>query len=532
MRRRLEAHASGGDETVTPVRRNSARRVASGPLSATPNQRNGPPLEDEKKQEIADVEHGRHSVDKSSHHQQHDDHPSLYLPRLPGTTKKRFKYKQSDSSLPDGSGDNLDALPVNNTSWRKRKRRRSSSTSSLCNCMQSTLSFPRSLPDFSDNAKLVVAVLLWYSLGVVSISTSKLLLTPYHATRDDNHEGIPSSRHLQYFQHVGGLPPLVLTIQQLLLGCTFFRILLSVHFLDSPGLHPMETILAMAKIFPKNGKKTATADKTAMLNHDDRDESTINEFQLLWHALTPSSTNSAVLATSDSSTTTLWYLLKAGICFSLGFYTTNLAFRTATSPAFVETVKAAEPITSATLAVAWGIDTMTPVEMTGLAGIIAGVLLSTSDSPRSHHNASTQTATALMMACGIIMTSNLCFSLRGLYQKLFRRATAPGSVTPAKSASGPLPPPSMHAQRETKEPNLTTQQQTQTPQLDDLNLQFRMQQTGVFLLAVPTLLWHGPSLLSHALRLAAVLSTRQFVAVMVKYFVLATMNGLAFSSYK
>ncbi|KAL3919647.1 MAG: hypothetical protein SGILL_003653 [Bacillariaceae sp.] len=311
-----------------------------------------------------------------------------------------------------------------------------------------------------------------------------------------------------------------------MLGCTFLRFLLSVNFLNSKGLHSMSTILNMAGIYVPSQRSKKKRDDHDDDNDDDatavsngHGSHETSELQMLWQALRPQSNESkSSIAATKESTKTLWYLLKTSICFCLGFYTTNLAFRTASSPAFVETIKAAEPITSAILAVTWGIDTMTSLEVVGLAGIITGTLLSTSasSSSSSHHSANSQSMTALLMACGIVITSNLCFSLRGLYQKLFRRATV-AAVANNKSGKNEL--------------NLTTQQQTQTPQLDDLNLQFRMQQTGVCMLVIPTLLWHGPSLLGHILRVADVLSTRQFLKVLLRYFLLATVNGLAFSSY-
>lgn len=66
----------------------------------------------------------------------------------------------------------------------------------------------------------------------------------------------------------------------------------------------------------------------------------------------------------------------AGIYFAMGFLTTNLSFQRSAA-AYVETIKAAEPITSAGIAVLWGIETLSPPEVTSLAAIVSGVLLST-----------------------------------------------------------------------------------------------------------------------------------------------------------
>jgi hypothetical protein len=92
------------------------------------------------------------------------------------------------------------------------------------------------------------------------------------------------------------------------------------------------------------------------------------------------------------------------------------------------------------------------------------------------------------------MASNLCFSFRGLYQKLFR-------------GSGVV--------------------------VDDLNLQFRMQQLGLLLLIVPCIVWEGPSLLEHVYQVSIRVGLWQGDGhMLVRYGTLATVNGLAFTSYK
>jgi hypothetical protein len=69
-------------------------------------------------------------------------------------------------------------------------------------------------------SSLILAVLLWYNLGVISISISKLLLmNPEHG-------------------HVGNVPPLFLTLQQLCIGKTLLRYLLRIRAFGSAGLQP------------------------------------------------------------------------------------------------------------------------------------------------------------------------------------------------------------------------------------------------------------------------------------------------------
>lgn len=186
-------------------------------------------------------------------------------------------------------------------------------------------------------------------------------------------------------------------------------------------------------------------------------------------------------------------LLAAGIFFSLGFLTTNIAF-SLSAASFVETIKASEPITSAIVASLWQIEFLGKNEVMSLATIVLGVLLSTlgNGAPSSGDSSTTTTAPTSTLQQSlhtfvVVMMANLCFSFRGLYQKLFRA-----------------------------EPN--------TAMLDDLNLQFRMQQVGVILLLVPSLIWEGPALASYWWHHA----TRTTVT---RYLLLSILNGICFTSY-
>ncbi len=318
---------------------------------------------------------------------------------------------------------------------------------------------------------LILAVILWYSLGVVSISSSKVLLTPYQETGiDDQYLDDQYENHAMY-QHIGGLPPLFLTLQQLLLGSTFLRLAIQFKFLGlTEGLVPLDSLLESL-----GGPRAKSSSKTF-------------------------STNSNPVPR---------YLVNTGIFFALGFLTTNMAFGAA-APTYVETLKAAEPITSAVFAVLWGIEVLTVLEIMGLMGIVGGVLLSTTG---SNHSASMPegAGSSLLLATAIVMASNLCFSLRGLYQKLFRKGAAADIPTEVE-ANGSL-------------------RRGNGKALDDLNLQFRMQQTGVLLLIIPTLVLNGVGLWNHAVGAAKSLSTPAFVKVLKEYALWSIGNGMAFSSY-
>jgi hypothetical protein len=101
----------------------------------------------------------------------------------------------------------------------------------------------------SKMSSLFLAVVLWYSLGVISISTSKLLLLKSKLPPGSN----------RYYQHVGGVAPLVLTLQQLLLGITFLRLLLSIRCLQSPGIQPLASLCG-----PDSSSKSSSSTTSPM----------------------------------------------------------------------------------------------------------------------------------------------------------------------------------------------------------------------------------------------------------------------------
>ncbi|GAX27713.1 hypothetical protein FisN_13Hh190 [Fistulifera solaris] len=284
-------------------------------------------------------------------------------------------------------------------------------------------------------SSLALAVCLWYSLGIVSIGSSKLLLSTQK------------------------IPPLCLTLQQFVIGSTFVRILLKSRCLSSPGLQPWPT--------------TASPLRRPAYYYGEADVHT--------------SPRSLLLPKGDYQ-----FLTLAGVYFCGGFLATNYGF-SGSSAAFVETIKAAEPITSATVAVLWGIESLNQSEVISLVTIVVGVLLST----LGNRPSDTETATLAdsARACLIVMASNLCFSFRGLYQKLFRATSEGGTAV-----------------------------------IDDLNLQFRMQQLGSYLLFVPVVVFHGPSFCQRLLATAT--STRGIsLSDLFHYMVLSLVNGCAFASY-
>ena len=320
-----------------------------------------------------------------------------------------------------------------NAKWMKNIKNKGSSTSSL--------------------TALLIAVALWYCLGVISITTSNLLMmTP------DKH-------------HVGGVPPLFLTLQQLIIGTTLLRLLLNLGFMGSRGIQPWPSPSAAAQAAEQKRRKN-----------------------LLFHNHNRQSQGSSFSDLISSN------LVLAGVCFAMGFLATNSGFLSS-SAAFVETIKAAEPITSAAVAVFWKIETLSSNEVLSLGSIVAGVLISTLAHGSAKGTSSDGVSVGAsfvqsLQSCAIVMTANLCFSFRGLFQKLFR-ASAEGS--------------------------------SQT--IDDLNLQLRMQQIGVMLLAVPVTVMDLPGILSNVWQLSSDVGLFASGACF-RYIAVALINGIAFTSYK
>ena len=126
----------------------------------------------------------------------------------------------------------------------------------------------------------------------------------------------------------------------------------------------------------------------------------------------------------------------------------------------------------------------------------SAMLLNTARRAFSHTVDSSITVMESFVSCCIVMTANLCFSFRGLHQKLFR-ASSHGSAS----------------------------------EVDDLNLQYRMQQIGVYALLVPVIIWNGPGMIANVWKLSRTTGLIQN-GILLRYLTLSIVNGLAFTSYK
>lgn len=336
----------------------------------------------------------------------------------------------------------------------------------------------------------------------------------HHNHRHHSDQGDSNNNQNYGFELIGQVPPLFLTLQQFLIGSTLLRALLHFGFLGSPGLQPWpianrhhsHPLHHGIQQYHPNGNSNGGSASTPSPYATSKSNKALDD--------NPSWQNIVAAILNEYQPQQLFL---AAVYFSCGFLATNFGFAS-TSASFVETIKAAEPITSATVAVLWGIEVLSHPEMGSLGVIVAGVLLSTLGNGGEAHPATSgslldaETAAAAvpttssnmsdsLRACLIVMASNLCFSFRGLYQKLFQ-ATRNTSAIGANESS-----------------------------LDDLNLQFRMQQVGVILFVIPVIIFDLPGMLQHIWNIWRHYGLIESHGLFWRYVALALVNGCAFTSY-
>ncbi len=285
---------------------------------------------------------------------------------------------------------------------------------------------------FLSSFSIPIAVLLWYLLGVMSIGSTKVLLRDYESA---------------------GMSPLILTVQQLFIGYLFLRLWIYVKNGVRPHPIPYKNVIQSAFSNDKN------------------------------------STNPGYIGYDK--------LILTAAFFTSGFWLTNISF-SCSDASFVETIKASEPITSAALASMWGLEHVGSKEVLSLLMICIGLVMSTfgnvhgGDEAQSSNVAAATTLMQSIISCGIIMGSNLSFSFRGLYQKIFRSSPNGNRAI-----------------------------------LDDLNLQYRIHQVGLCIMVLPLILYEAPRL---SRVIIAGISSRG--GGMWNFLCLSIINGFAFTHYK
>jgi len=206
--------------------------------------------------------------------------------------------------------------------------------------------------------ELIVVVVLWYSIGVASICTTKVL-----ADR--------------------GIPPLVLTFQQLFMGST----LLHLYLKSTGNLQP----------FPKPKKRVVAV-------HRDHPDDTGDD------------------DTNNRSEDPLYLNFGfMGLFDGLDFFFTSVGF-TMANASFVETVKSSQPITTTAVALLLGIDTFKKAEAMSMVVIVAGVFCATLGNSQDDDTTSPSSMTMRQSIETAVfgITANLCFALRVTSQKRIR----------------------------------------------------------------------------------------------------------------
>lgn len=121
-----------------------------------------------------------------------------------------------------------------------------------------------------------------------------------------------------------------------------------------------------------------------------------------------------------AATRGVWRLMRQGevalvarvaVVYALGFGTTNLAFSMASAP-FVETVKAGEPVSTATLAALLLGERERVATYVSLVPIVLGIAMATG---------ADVTGAVFSLATFVVLASNACFSLRAVFVKQLKR---------------------------------------------------------------------------------------------------------------
>ena len=185
-----------------------------------------------------------------------------------------------------------------------------------------------------DNVRLCAGIAGWYTFGFIAVITTKLLLTTWT------------------------VPPLLLTVQQLMISTTVLSVILRSR--GDKGMQPWPS------------------EKHVQI-----------DFVLI------------------------------GLFNALDFLASNCGFEGADA-SFVETIKASEPITTTIVALSWKIDTLGSAEAASLGLLFTGVLLSTLGNTQGESDDGEIEPAALeasVRSTLTVMSANLCFAFRVLCQK-------------------------------------------------------------------------------------------------------------------
>jgi len=238
------------------------------------------------------------------------------------------------------------------------------------------------------NWSISIAITLWYIFGVLSISTSKIIL--------------------QKWYHYG-VTPLLLTLQQLFIGVN----VLGFFLFNNMGFTMRNKNIEQTKYYEYKKKKSSIFYSIYIQAKD-----LIN---ISWNTCNKYHFKNI----EKPSRRSLRYLLLSSLFFTMGFIFTNYGFHMGHA-SFVESVKSSEPMTSFFITILWGLEQPGYGEFVCLVGICFGVTISTignidpKEIKRNIKIIPETGASKSIQTCLIVFTSNICFSIRGLYQKFYR----------------------------------------------------------------------------------------------------------------
>jgi drug/metabolite transporter (DMT)-like permease len=316
---------------------------------------------------------------------------------------------------------------------------------------------------WSDKLVVALALMAWYVISILSIVTTKILLQNWNC------------------------PPIVLTVQQLVLGTILLR---GVLIARDGMIQPWPWDSSPSSVVSSTTMTTTSTSTSMMIpkHHNNHEVTRTKSFE------SPRGTMKYELWTDRMKRQFPWLkhpnFIFSGVCNACDFLASNLAF-SISSAHFVETIKASEPITTTAIALFWKVDRLSTLEASSLAVLICGALLSTwGNSTDENHPtvADEQKLVQSIQTASLAICANVFFGFRAIHQKKYRATT--------------------HA----------------TQQLDDVNFLCRMMQVGATCLLIPTVLLHfhmlGPAII-HAPS-----------DVQLTYIGLAMMNAVSYVTYK
>jgi drug/metabolite transporter (DMT)-like permease len=365
-------------------------------------------------------------------------------------------------------------------------------------------------------AFMSVVILAWYLIGVVAICTTKMLLTDF------------------------SVPPLVLTVQQLLTGSLLLRMVLVVR---DGGARPWPVVHYDDKHHHHHDDIVTAADvETAIDCSNNKPEASSKSTFWSWNSMMQ---------------TIRWYIVEttvpidfilAGLFNALDFLASNTAF-SGSSASFVETIKASEPITTTAVALLWKIDQLhLRTEGASLGILVAGVLLTTVGNKEGSEQEGAQVdekvvASSLLefnseeldeksmlysssssilsfikmnpatTAALTVMTANLCYAFRALSQKRFRAWEKTQQQEEENDHHDHNHDHSHH----------------QDKGIDDINLLMRMQHVGAMSLIIPAIFSFGGTSSSRGGLWLDVMTAS--TSSQVHYLTYAVINTLAYATY-